>query len=209
MNRVLKFNSTAQRIGFTSDLHLNQKNPDIAIWNERGFPGLSEHNAGVIKTLQDFDIIFHAGDMTLNTTEEEFGAFIAQIPGTIYTLWGNHPNPMWAIYKREVAAKFGEGIEVYPFKWRNVVFMGSQVVLEVDKKTIIMNHFPMQIWDGRKHGFWHLCGHSHGSFKQTRPEHPQDYRLDIGWDIHKKPLTMGEIRAIMNGKSIGAPLDHH
>jgi len=209
MNQVLKFNSRATRIGFTSDLHFNQKNPDIAIWKQRGFATLDEMNSGVIATLQPFDVIIHAGDMTLNTTEEELIGFLDRIPGVIYTLWGNHPNPLWKIYKREVAAKFGEGFEVYPFRWRNIVFMGSQATLEVNKKTIVLNHFPLQIWDGRKHGFWHLMGHSHGSFNQTRPEYPTDYRLDIGFDIHKKPLTFEEISAIMAGKSIGETLDHH
>jgi len=209
VNQVLKFNTAATKVGFTSDLHFNQQNPDIAIWDKRGFVSLDEMRAGLIAAMKPFDVIIHGGDMTLNTTEEQLIEILDQIPGTIYTLWGNHPNPLWKIYKREVAAKFGEGLEVYPFKWRNVVFMGSQAVLEVNRKTIILNHFPLQIWDGRKHGFWHLCGHSHGSFEQTRPEYPTDFRLDIGWDVHNKILTFTDIAGIMSGKSIGQTLDHH
>lgn len=127
MNRVLKFNTASQRIGLTSDLHLNHAKEFL--WQGRGFNSVVEHNAAVIATLQPFDVIIHAGDMFLNATEDDVAAILAQIPGTIYTLWGNHPNPLWKIYNREVAAKFGEGFEVYPFKWKNVVFRRQDLVL--------------------------------------------------------------------------------
>jgi len=207
VNQILKFDSRAIRLGLTSDWHLFHAKEFL--YGGRGFKNVEEHNAGVIATLQDFDTLIHLGDMFLNATEEQAICALDKIPGTIYTLWGNHNAVLWPVFKREMAQKYGEGLEVYPYRWRNVIFIGNQATVEIDKKTIVLNHFPLQIWDGRKHGFFHLAGHSHGSFKQTRPEHPQDYRLDIGWDIHKKPLTMGEIRAIMNGKSIGEPLDHH
>lgn len=207
MNRVLKFNSTAQRIGISSDFHFYHAKEFL--YGGRGFKNVEEHNAGVIATLQDFDVLIHLGDMFLNATEEQAICVLDKIPGVIYTLFGNHNSVLWPVFKREMSQKYGEGLEVYPYRWRNVVFIGNQATIEIDKKTIVLNHFPLQIWDGRKLGTYHCLGHSHGSFDQTRPEYPTDYRLDVGWDIHRKPLTMAEVTAIMSKKSIGKPLDHH
>lgn len=197
MNKILKFNTASARIGFTSDLHLNHGK----LYAERGFESLAAMNDAIIASLQNFDVIISGGDMTLNTTEEDLDGFLPRIPATIYTLWGNHPNPLWKIYKREVLARYHEEVEVYPFKWRNLIFMGNYAEFLIDKRAVILSHYAIRSWNHLKYDSFMLHGHEHGAMPESLPANNTSGKiLDIGWDVHKRALTFQEIEEIMSQK---------
>ena len=93
----LKLSTKDQDIWFSSDFHINHDKPFIV--QKRGFNSIAEHNAAVIKSINDHvkqkDILFHLGDMFLKSTPESMEEHLKQINcSRIYALYGNHPGPL-------------------------------------------------------------------------------------------------------------------
>ncbi len=106
MNKVLKIKQTAeQKVYWVSDTHLNH-NRDF-VYEVRGFKSSQEHTDFIINKINEIvrpnDILIHVGDLCLNTEENGLNELLARIQcQNIYLLWGNHNNPLWKIYQREV-----------------------------------------------------------------------------------------------------------
>jgi calcineurin-like phosphoesterase family protein len=123
-------------------------------------------------------------------------------------LWGNHNNPVESVYRREVFAKYGEEIKVYPFRYRNVIFLGDYQELLLDGQILIMMHYPVNVWNFMKESAFMLCGHSHYSFPVTRADFKEGLILDVGWDGNLGPYSFDDIKSIMSKKKI-KEVDHH
>lgn len=208
--KIVKFNGK-EDVFITSDLHLNH-NKDF-IYDKRGFSNITEHNEFIINNINSLvkpdDILFNLGDFCLNTDEATFENFIRRINcQNIYSIWGNHPNPLQKIYNREVENAYGPDIDVYPYRYKNVVFVGYHYECIIQGKYVVLNHFPMEVWDHMKDGSYMLCGHSHYSFPKTKKESKDGLILDCGWDGHNSVYNFNEIIKIMNYKTIRA-VDHH
>lgn len=235
MNNVLKIKQTdAQTVYFTSDTHYNH-NPkwNIPLWESRGHKNVSEMNEYIIEqinaTVKPNDILFHLGDITLNCADEQFVEFIDKIKcQNIYLLWGNHNNPCQKIYETEIRkwlystetnnitnANTGTTYnisdvtpEIYPFRYKNLIFAGNYLEVIVDGKYCILSHYPISSWN-HSNGSYMLHGHCHGSFKQSLPTEKEFGKiLDVGWDVFSKPITFKEVDAVMNLKKI-ISVDHH
>src|SRR5271155_4208587 len=104
MNALLKIKQTEEgKVYWTSDLHLNH-NRDF-VFGARGFKSSQEHTDFIINKINEVvrpnDILMNAGDFCLNTDESGFNSLLARINcQNMYTLWGNHNNPVWKIYRR-------------------------------------------------------------------------------------------------------------
>jgi len=215
MNKLLKFKQTDdQKVYFVSDTHYNH-NPKwpVPLWAQRGYNSVEEMNEDEITQINAIvrpnDILFHLGDITLNCNEEQFETFIARLNcQNIYLFWGNHNAPVWTIYKREIASKYMDDIEVYPLRYKNVIFLGNYQEITVDGQYMILGHYPISVFNYMKDGAWHLCGHSHYNFDPSTAENKTSKILDVGWEGLKRPYNMDEIRGIMNSKGIVA-VDHH
>ena len=230
MNRVLRFNQTPDRkVYVVSDTHWNH-NPKwpVPLWKARGYSSVdesNEHQRTVINsTVRPNDILIHLGDVTLNCNEEQFEKFIASLNcQTIYTLWGNHNSPSWNIYQREVkqtlqtiisaggielADNHLESVEIYPFQYKNMVFVGNYLEAIIDGTYFVMAHYPIYVFNHMSKGALHLCGHSHYNLELSQADNPTSKILDVGWDGWAKPLSIDEIKAIMAKKNILA-VDHH
>jgi calcineurin-like phosphoesterase family protein len=218
MLQQLKFKTSEQNVFFTSDLHYGH-NKDF-VWKARGFSSLSEHDEFIIKSINDTvgqdDILWSLGDMTLNTNEEQFESFISRLNcKKIYSLWGNHPNPMAKIYKEKCMTPFwgtffddGTRPEIYPFVYKNLIFCGHYAEIFVDKQFIVCSHYPIAVHNNSGHGSWACCGHSHHGFEGSLPNNSNGKILDVGFDGFKKPLSFAEIQKIMSHKII-IKSDHH
>jgi calcineurin-like phosphoesterase family protein len=130
-------------------------------------------------------------------------------------LWGNHNNPIRKVYDREVYKITNKltdsnlNIEdIYPLRYKNIIFCGDYIELVVNGQYIVMCHYPMDIFNEMRHGGWMLCGHSHGTYDKTRVECNENKRLDLSWDCHLKPLSFDEVSIIMSNKMLVA-IDHH
>ena len=209
---ALKIKSTTDsKVYFSSDFHLGHDRPFV--WESRGHVSQEAHTDFVInkvnETIRPTDHLFYLGDFCLNTNEDQFESYLSRILcQNVYMLWGNHNNPVYKIYQREVLSKYGENIKVYPFRYRNVVFLGDYQEALIDGKIVVMMHYPINVWNFMKEGAYMLCGHSHYSFDKTRADSKQGLILDVGWDGKSSPYSTDEIDEIMLRKSIKV-VDHH
>jgi calcineurin-like phosphoesterase family protein len=211
MLEVYKFNTQEQGVFFSTDWHLGHKQPFV--WQKRGFLSVEEHDLGVIdsvnKTVKENDILFYLGDATLNTQEEKFLEYFSKINcKRIYMLWGNHNNPSQKIYRKEVSKVLGDYREIYPFFFKNIIFVGNHWEIVVDNKYIVLNHFPLLSWNSMTHGSYMLCGHEHGGLGNINPDNTDGLILDVAFDTFKKPLSFKEVSAVMEQKKV-RNLGHH
>lgn len=155
----------SQNIWFTSDTHWGHDNilkfnPDD---NRRArlFSTIEEMNAYMMaewrRLVKPNDYIFHGGDVSWGTAEKTRD-LIHSLPGIKILIQGNHD--------KRIA--------------KNHAFdqLHKQLNLTVNKQLIILSHYPIQEWECRHYGAWHLHGHCHGRLQSD------DKRLDIGIDNH-------------------------
>jgi calcineurin-like phosphoesterase family protein len=209
--KLLKFNNPNINHWVTSDLHLNH-NKDF-LYGKRGFKNIEEHNETVINNINELvkpdDILFSLGDFCLNTTEDQLNTIISRINcKNIYLIFGNHPNPLKKIYEREVEKLYGPDVDVYPFRYKNIIYVGYHLECIIQGKYVVLNHFPIEVWEHMKNGSYMLCGHSHYSLPRTRKDSIDGLTLDCGWEGHNSIYNFNEIVNIMNTKTI-RKADHH
>ena len=198
------------KIFVTTDTHIHHK--QNFVWGARGFASMEAHDKAVIDSINDTvkydDILFHLGDLCLNTTLPQFEEILSQLNcQNIYMLWGNHPNPHYKnvylpIVKKILGNDFTPESEVYPIRYRNVIYIGNYVEVSLGGQYCVLQHYPIMVWNHMKGGAWMLCGHSHGAYEPTTANYPEGKILDCNWDDFKKPLSLSEIRAIMDKKKI-------
>jgi len=163
------------------------------------------------------DILIFLGDWCLNTTKEQFDAQLDRFQcQNIFALWGNHNNPhekkvYQTLVRGAVSGQHGPfPIEIYPFKYKNMTFLGHYVEAVLNGQYTVLCHYPIGVWNEMSHGAWMLCGHSHYGYPPSTAEVSTHGKiLDCGWDGHKKPLSLAEITAIMNTKQFVAVDRHH
>ena len=101
-----------------------------------------------------------------------------------------------------------ENQEIYPVSWNNVIFLGDYAEISINGQYIVLNHYPVCVWNHMHHGSWNVTSHSHGSFKESLPTDLSAKRLDVGWDVFGKPVSYKGVKEIMNKKVI-IQVDHH
>ncbi len=220
MNKELKFKQTDDsKVYLTSDWHVfhNPKWP-IPIWKMRGFNSIDESNKSIINSINDTvgvdDILINLGDLTLNCSESQFEGLLSQINcQTIYLLFGNHNSPCWSVYQREIKEFFRKmdddftatqpkpDVEIYPFKYRNIVFVGNYLEFIVDGQYFTASHYPQSSWNHMAKGSIHCHGHVH-STKEIPYVKNYGKMIDVGFDYHKKPISVDEIKKLMNNIEI-------
>lgn len=211
--------SEDRKIYVVSDTHWhhNPLNWTVPLWKARGYSSVEEHDIDIETQInarvRPNDILIHLGDICLNTTKEQLDGFLDRIQcKNIYALWGNHNNP----HEKKIfyAGQTGGNVRgfktvTYPFEYKNLVFFPHYVEAVLNGHYTVLCHYPIHIWNEMAHGAWMLCGHSHGGCEFSVPENSEGKILDCGWDLHKKPLSIAEIDAIMATKNFHALDKHH
>lgn len=158
---------------FTSDQHFNH----AGILKYRAFKTLEEmeediifkHNTRVSKK----DVVYVLGDFCFGNPDK----YLKRLNGEIYLIRGNHDNDK----KWQKEKMLGD---IYRFKYKKG--MG-----------IILSHYPMREWDGMKHGYWHLYGHTHGSMPKYKAS------TDVGVDTNDFfPYSLEEIEILFKDEQI-------
>lgn len=188
----------------TSDTHFGHDKEFV--YKARGYNNPQEMNEDMIsiinKTVGVNGILLHLGDFCLNTTYTEYQDILSRLKvKEIWMLWGNHNNPIQRSYggTREQVCAWNRGIFIR--------YLGHYFTFRKGKKAFVCSHFPLQVWDAANDNSMHIHGHCHGNLVTSLVEHKVGKILDVGWDVHSKPLTMNEIESIMNSKQNNLP--HH
>lgn len=212
MNQILNFPSTVDsKCWFSSDLHWNHSPKwNIPIWESRGYKSVIDSNTAILTTINTLvnpnDNLFLLGDLALNVSEEQLECLIGSIKcKNIYFIWGNHNSRIKDIYYRAMdnIQKLTDyesltgmtNCEIYPYRYKNIVFLGSYAEIVVNYQHIVLQHYPIFSWNGMTHGHWHLYGHVHSKNEISRGK-----SLDVGWDAFKKPVSFDELTTLMNAK---------
>lgn len=183
---------------FTSDLHLGHRK----MLEYRGFQTLEEHDMHIIDTINRRapgsehtlyvlgDLSFHKPDVT--------GALLSMIRAKVVLIKGNHDHRK----ANKEGARLPGCVDIELSEFHHYLERTFTVEPEGPGQLICMFHFPMMHWHKQHYGSWQLHGHLHGN-----PSGVTGKILDVGWDAHNKPLTLMEVKAIMDTKPLRG--NHH
>jgi len=162
-------------IYFTSDLHFNTweillQRPQFKTREEMDSFLITQWN----QTVNDDDEVFVVGDFAL-TKYDAVTQILEQLKGIKYMLVGNHDRDAFSQCKY--------------FKW---IRYYADIV--VDNQRIILNHYPMAMWDGMESRVWHLYGHDHKDrVRERMPRNALSY--NVGTQLNNyKPLSFVELK---------------
>jgi calcineurin-like phosphoesterase family protein len=99
-------------------------------------------------------------------------------------------------------------IESYPFQYKNMMYLGYYVEAVLNGQYCVLCHYAINSWKDMRQGSWLLHGHEHSDVKNHLPEGTDGKILDTGWDYFKKPLSLSDIKKIMESKII-LSVGHH
>lgn len=158
-------------IFFTSDTHFGHKN--IIDYCKRPFQTVNEMDEALIlnwnSTVGVNDTVYHCGDFGFGSKERLKDIF-DRLNGNIVLIQGNHDND--------------KHLEFIGFK---TVF--NMKIINVDKKTLHLCHYPIESWAHQTHGSLHIHGHSHGR-SLTIPN-----RVDVGVDCcNYFPVSLDQLQ---------------
>ena len=166
-------------IYFTADTHFGHTN--IIKYCKRPFKNISEMDAELIKrwnmSVGPFDHVYHLGDFCWGKSPESVNFYLTQLNGIIHFIDGNHD-------KRFV-------IDVFKHS-RKHRYEGQRCELRHldDFPLIVLEHYPLAIWNKSHYGSWHLFGHQHGTF-----EHVGALAFDIGVDCFDyAPISIFDVQ---------------
>lgn len=166
---------------FTSDLHFFHEN--ILKWSKRPYKTIEEMNNNIIDTINkrvgQVGVLYILGDVS-------FGNLINTVdclqrihtPNKILIV-GNHDEHF--LKKQDFTDCFKE--------------VHHRLQLNVNKRVIILDHYPIQSWKNMHHGSIHLHGHSHGGTDNTNLN-----RIDVGFDVYPNILHINEVFDIIKSK---------
>ena len=196
-------------IWFTSDTHHSHKNICIGVseWDDktkscRNFQTLEEMNELIVNNINKYvkedDILYHLGDWSFGGVKNiwEFRKLIKC--KNIYLVPGNHDHH---IKKNKILPQKEYDINIYAHDCF-LEILPELTKITIDKKEVILCHFPLEEWENMDRGSIHLHGHSH---------HTKDYtdlnmytkRMDVGMDWEEfRPYSWEEIKEIMKEHKI-------
>lgn len=149
-------------IFFTSDNHFGHKNIiNFCKETRKNHTSVEEMNEDMItiwnSTVSKNDIVYCLGDFSFLNSKDT-SLILSRLNGGIHLIKGNHEK--WVSNE---SVKFLKSINDY-----------KRIV--IDKKLIILFHFPIVKFDAMHWGSYHLYGHVHNQY--THPGRAMDVGID-------------------------------
>jgi calcineurin-like phosphoesterase family protein len=156
---------------FTSDTHFGHGGA-LGLFR-RPFASVAEMDEAMIarwnETVGPEDEVWHLGDFAVRRPPEVMAAILERLHGTKHLLVGNNDGP---------ATGRLEG-------WTSVQHYEE---LELEKRRLVLCHYPFRSWNGIARGAINLHGHSHGRLA------PITRQIDVGVDCWEfRPVTLTQI----------------
>lgn len=160
---------------------------------DRPFASASEMNAEFITTCNNLmgpdDLLYHVGDFVGGVQPkrakiEQAAAFRSQLTvGRIILVQGNHDSK-----DSKYRAIFDEVYDIISVNgWRE----GSE--------RVVLSHYPLQCWQGNRHGSLHCYGHTHGRLEELGRS------TDVGVDCwNYTPIEIDHVLRMLASRDIDA-----
>lgn len=153
-----------QQIFFSSDLHFGHRN--IVKYTNRGIETTQEnHDEWLMDlwsdTITPGAIVYLLGDFSFHKNTDTTINILNKLKGNKVLLKGNHDYS-------DNFERYTEAKQVQTHQYLEKKF---------GKNHVVMFHFPIGSFHKQSHGSWHLHGHSHGNYGDTRGK-----MLDVGLD---------------------------
>ena len=169
-------------IYFGADWHLghnkiiefcNRPFPDIDVMRDSFF---YEWRSKVTKN----DLVYLLGDIAFKNSYIDD---LRELPGSKILIRGNHD----------------------PDKFCNSdIWIASThyAQIRIDQRKIVLSHFPIEAWNGMRHGSIHLHGHTHNNTSHSI--YPIHNRIDTGYDHTNQALsTLDELLELQLREEVG------
>lgn len=178
------------KLFFTADTHFGHNN--VIKYCNRPYKDIKEMCEKIIlkwnEVVSPLDTVVHLGDFSF--ANPVLSRRISEaLNGYIILVRGNHDSD-----KIIDACGFSDVVDFLELKIKDG---------DIIQKISCM-HYPMAIWPSSHYGAWHLHGHSHGAY--TIPDRKI---LDVGWDVHNRPISYQEVKEYMAGRPPSNTQDHH
>jgi len=175
---------------FISDTHFGHKN--ILKHADRPFADIHEHDAKLMRTWNETigpsDDVYHLGDFMFYGKPEDL---IPHLNGRIHLIFGNHDKRLRKAKYADLFASTHDYLEL-------------KVGVKGEHQLVVLCHYPIESWNKRHYGSWHLHGHCHGSL----PSPAWQRRVDMGVDVwNYRPVPYAEVATHMAAKTFKA-IDH-
>lgn len=172
-------------IWFTADTHFSHAN--ILRHCNRPFDNTLEHDQALIANwnyvVGPKDTVYHLGDFGFGP-KGYMVSILKQLNGRIFFLKGNHDK---TVKKPEPSAYFQFMKDYYELPIQDP---------DIGNHKIVLCHYPLEVWNKKHFGSWHLHGHSHGNLPSQNMK-----RLDVGVDVHGyTPVSYQKVKEIMAQK---------
>lgn len=172
-------------IFFTADTHLDHTR--IIDLSKRPFKSRDEMNETIIenwnRVVHPQDTVYHLGDFAFARVDRAT-QLLRILNGHKHLIHGNHDDD------HVVKARGWASSRPY-YRLRKAI-----------QTSIILFHYPVEIWDRRHHGSIHLFGHIHG----VPLEQSHELRHDVGVDANNfTPVSIDTIKTIAEQR-VGAQM---
>ena len=165
-----------RKIFFIADTHFYHKN--VIKYDKRGFSDVYEMNKTIIdnwnKVVSDNDVVYILGDFIFGSVKQAMGV-LNQLKGRKHLIVGNHDNK---ILSDKNFRSYFESINDYK-------------EIYIDKRKVILFHYPIADWCGMFNGSLHLYGHVHTNGTQYKMN-KNSYNVGAGV-IGFTPRTLNEL----------------
>jgi len=152
---------TADEHYFHSNIIKYCKRPFGSVW-EMNNVLVDNHNAVV----DDIDTVFHLGDFSLGNVSQTL-KWISKLKGQHVFLRGSHDR--W----------FKDSILIHILE------------MKIEKRHIVMCHYPFRSWPKSHYGSWNLHGHSHGNMEHLK------HQWDVGVDNNNyTPVSFQQLKEV-------------
>lgn len=183
----MNFKFDGSRVYFTSDTHFNHTN--ILRYCQRPFRNVDDMNEQMIanwnETVSEDDVIFHLGDFCLGGAVE-WTRILDLLNGKIYLIMGNHDLKN---IRQGLMGRFEH--------------VAMQMLIEVGKRRIYLNHYPFLCFEGGYKDVWQLFGHVHSRRANTgidagRLQYLYPTQYDVGVDNNDfRPISYEQVKRII------------
>lgn len=188
-------------IWFTSDQHFGHAN--IIRYCNRPFASMAEMDDALVddwnRVVASRDMVYHLGDFTL-AGPEQAAAYFRRLNGYITMV-----TPPW-----HHDARWVRGLHILDTRTGTLTHALPLLLLTLKKHgsgkhpmRVTLCHYPLEEWEAKHHGAWHLHGHSHGVKDPSRTAPILDVGVDNAFLLfgQHRPFAFEEVAKIMESRT--------